>query len=209
MAGPTDDAFDAEFVVGLHELTMPELRHRRGVADEVETGRSFLRRLVQGRLDIVLAERHRRDAGEVAGDTADLVDRLPAILGDHVHAPGLGRLPSLMAPGDIDPALQRRLDSILATHTLANLPDVNDAELAGILEGLTLFERDISHQRRYLHDVLDRLQEEMVRRYRDHEASVDDLLRAARDDRSGVPAAADHPTPGAPAGPGPAPSAGS
>lgn len=179
MAADLDDPFDPAFGADLTEVPMAELRRRRSVADEVETGRSYLRRLVQGRLDIVLAERHRRDAGEAAGDTSDLVAHLPSILGDHVHAPGLGRLPSLMTPGEIDPKLQGRLDAIVPSHTLANLPEVPDAELSALLDGLTDFERHVSQERRVLHEVLDALQHEMVRRYRDKEASVDDLLNPA------------------------------
>ncbi len=170
------DPFDASFVDGLKGAPMEELRRRRVVAEQVETGRSYLRRMVQGRLDIVLAEQQRRLAGETAGDTADLVDRLPSILGEHVHAPGFGRLPSMMAPGEIDPTLQSRLDGIVPAATLANLPVLDDAALAVIIDGLGDFERTISHERKTLHEVLDRLQEEIVRRYVDGEATVDQLL---------------------------------
>jgi hypothetical protein len=38
------------------------------------------------------------------------------------------------------------------------------------------FEREVSKTRRSMHVVLDRLKEEIVRRYRTGEANVDDLL---------------------------------
>ena len=171
-----DDPLLPSFAGDVSSLPMPELRRRRGVANEVETGYSYLRRLAQGRLDIVAAELQRRANGDAPGDVADLVGRLPSILADRVHAPGLGRLPPLMAPGELDSQFEARLDAIVASSRLASLPDVDDAELAEVFEGLTGFEREVSRTRRALHEVLDRIQEEIVRRYRDGEASVDDFL---------------------------------
>jgi hypothetical protein len=171
-----DEILEPSYVTDLTTLPFEELRSRRELANEVETGMSYLRRLLQGRLDIVNAESSRRASGEVAGDLHDLVDRLPAILGDHVHAPGFGRLPTLLAPGDIEAGLQTRLDAIVSPARLADLPDAPDDELASIARALGDFEREVSGTRKAVQVVEDRIKEEIVRRYRSGEATVDALL---------------------------------
>lgn len=166
---------DPGYLEGLEGWTLQEVRSRRDTATEIETGLSYLRRIVQGRLDIVVAEQGHREHGERA-DVSELVDELPSILSDNVHAPGLGRLPALLAPGEIDSTLEHRLEEILPASRLANLPDLSDEELRGAANGLADFERSVSTQRRAVLDVLDRLQDEIVRRYRTGEATVDSLL---------------------------------
>lgn len=166
---------DPGYLEGLEGWTLQEVRSRRDEATETETGLSYVRRILQGRLDIVVAEQRHREHGERA-DVSDLVDELPSILSDNVHAPGLGRLPTLIAPGEIDRDLERRLEAILPAAHLANLPDLSDDELRKAATDLTEFERSVSTQRRAVFDVLDRLQDEIVRRYRTGEATVDSLL---------------------------------
>lgn len=169
------DVTDPGYLEGLEGWTLQEVRARRGEATEAETALSYLRRIVQGRLDIVAAERTHRSNGERA-ELSALVEELPAILSGNVHAPGLGRLPTLMAPGEIDPGLERQLEDIMPAARLGTLADLTEDELERSADGLTDFERSISSQRRAVLDVLDRLQEEIVRRYRTGEATVDSLL---------------------------------
>lgn len=164
-----------EYLDGLEGWSLDEVRARREEATETETGLSYLRRIVQGRLDIVAAEERHRRAGE-SGDVSGLVQELPEILSDNVHAPGLGRLPALMAPGELDSELERSLEDILPASRLGDLAQFSADELAVYGEKLTAFERSISKQRRAVFDVLDRLQDEIVRRYRTGEATVDSLL---------------------------------
>jgi hypothetical protein len=166
---------DPGYLDGLEGWTLDEVRSRRNEATEIETGLSYLRRIVQGRLDIVLAAQAQRDhVGH--GDVSDLVEDLPAILGGNVHAPGLGRLPARLGPGEIDDALERRLEEILPAARLSAVSDLAVAELREAAGQLTEFERSVSTQRRAVLDVLDRLQDEIVRRYRTGEATVDSLL---------------------------------
>lgn len=169
------DVTDPAYLDGLEGWALQEVRARRAEATEAETGLSYLRRIVQGRLDIVAAEQNHRSHGE-RGELAALVEELPAILSGNVHAPGLGRLPILMAPGEMDPELDRRLEQILPASRLGQLSELGDDELRRSAEELTAFERSISAQRRAVFDVLDRLQDEIIRRYRTGEATVDSLL---------------------------------
>lgn len=163
------------YLQGLESWPLDELRSRRDEATVVETGLSYLRRIIQGRLDILLAEQRRRESGEQESLT-ELVDQLPSILSEHVHAPGLGRLPALMGPGELDEGLQARLEEAMPEGRLAGVTDVDEAELSSAGDRLVELEREVSGLRRSVFDVLDRLQEEIVRRYRTGEATVDSLL---------------------------------
>ncbi len=171
-----EDVLTPDYLDGLEAWSLDGVRARRDEATEVETALSYVRRMVQGRLDIVLAEQESRRVGESAGDVAELVARLPTILGDHVLAPGFGRLPTLIAPGDIDPPLVSALEDALPAARMSTLAELDDADLEVASHKLERLERSISSQRRAVFEVLDRLQNEIVRRYRSGEASVDSLL---------------------------------
>jgi hypothetical protein len=171
-----DELLAPEYLAALDDLPIEDVRFRRAECTEVETVLSYMRRLVQGRLDIVLAEQRRRDEGGAPETVADLVNRLPSILGDRVHAPGMGRLSPLIVPGDLDADQVARVEEALPTRRMSQLHEATDAELAGMKDALVRLERDVSGQRRALHEVLDHLQEEVVRRYKTGEANVDSLL---------------------------------
>src|SRR4051812_27745014 len=149
----------------------------RAECQEIETGLSYLRRLVQGRLDIVGAEQQRRREGADPGDLSELISQLPEILADRTRAPGFGRLPQILAPGEIDPELQGRLDSVVGHHDLETLPTLSDDALAHVQDELEGLEREVSDRRRLVFDRIDALQAEVTRRYRTGEASVESLLQ--------------------------------
>ncbi|MDE3207000.1 MAG: aerial mycelium formation protein [Acidobacteriota bacterium] len=163
------------FLEGLEVWPIEQVRVHRETATALETALSFLRRMTQGRLDIVLAERHQRATGQPA-DLHDLVERLPSILSGNVHAPGAGRLSAVFAPGEAESGLEEDLEEILPSGRIGSLPDLSDEELDEVAGRLTEFERTVSARRRAVLDVLDRLQDEIVRRYRTGEATVDTLL---------------------------------
>jgi hypothetical protein len=174
-----DALLDPAFLDGLESIPLDEVRARRAQCSEVEAWLSYFRRLVQGRLDIVLAEAHRRaDGGEVP-DSATLVDRLQEILSDHVRAPGNGRIPSLMmakVPAQADLEHVERLDAIVDANGLVTLSELDEEQLRTMVDALDTLEREASATRRQLHEVMDRLQQELVRRYKSGEATVDGLL---------------------------------
>src|SRR5215217_1338650 len=80
-----DRVLDPRFTDGVERLDLAELRARREEAEAEEADVSYLRRLLQGRLDILRAELERRSAGGDQ-DVAGLLAGLPAILTD--DAPG-------------------------------------------------------------------------------------------------------------------------
>jgi hypothetical protein len=158
-------------------LDLAQVRSRREEGNNVEMELSYLRRMIQGRLDIVIDERDRRIQGKGGSDVASLVERLPGILADRVHAPGLGRLPTFMAPAELGPEATARLDAIAPADRMVEIPGLPDRELNSLVEALGALEADVSAQRRKLHDVLLVMQEELIRRYRSGEANVDSLLK--------------------------------
>jgi hypothetical protein len=172
---PLADPLAPGFARDLSSLALPELRRRRAIADGEETGYSYLRRLVQGRLDIVVDERAHRSGATPSSGEGDLVGRLPTILGGGIHAPGRGRLPQHLDPGEIDPGLERRLDEIVTISELSDPPAIGDRRLSEIVDALAQFEREISATRRSLQEVCDAISAEVVRRYQSGEVSTDSL----------------------------------
>jgi hypothetical protein len=167
-----------DYLGDLTALEMKELRSRRATCQDVETGLSYLRRMVQGRLDVAEAERARRADRTPSGDDdlEDLIARLPELLAHSTRSPGNGRLPSAMGTGDIDEDLADELDQIATTGRLSEPDQLSDDELAAVVTALEAFERQVSDLRRALFDRIDAIEAELTRRYRTGEASVDSLL---------------------------------
>src|SRR6266511_4767593 len=76
-----DRVLDPGFIAESGSLELSELRARRDEAEAEEADISYLRRLLQGRLDILRAELVRRSQGGDR-DVASLLAGLPAILSD-------------------------------------------------------------------------------------------------------------------------------
>lgn len=171
-----DRVLAPDYVDGLEGLSVAEIRRRKGQCDEMEVALSYLRRLVQGRLDIVHAELQRRADGH-AGDLSGIVDQLTEILsGDSVPADG-GRFPYRLAPEVNLRTLTADLDRIIDVDKVGALPDMEDEQVRALAGELAELERSVSDRRRSVHERLDALQAELVRRYRSGEATVDALLR--------------------------------
>ena len=170
------EVLDPGYVSDLGDQGLDEVRARRDEAQRVENGVSYLRRLAQGHLDIVNHERTRRRAGGEAGDLSALIGQLPDILSEHSRGPGLGRPPQDLDPAVVPAELQERLDAIVDGADLADLPTLDDGALDTLADRLAGFEAEVSGRRQALHACIDTLQEEIKRRYREGEATVDSLL---------------------------------
>ena len=166
---------DPAFIEGLRDLPMEEVRAKRVECSEVEVGLSMLRRVVQGRLDIVGSDLQRRAGGEPA-DLSALVDQLPQILSDHAGPRGVGRLPTLFVPSDQDD-LTAEVDAVADPRRLSSLPEMEESEVRALADALGELERRTSDQRQLLFERIAILQEEIVRRYKAGEANVDSLLK--------------------------------
>ena len=173
-----EQLLDPGFVDGIANLEMSELRGRRDQCQHASDTLSYLRRLVQGRLDLVHDELERRHSGGERRDLSEIVEELKRgeILGEGTRTDGFGRLPQSFSPADADGWIAAELDAALPADLLASLPDIPESDLADVAEKLERIERRVSDQRAELHTRTDAFQEEIVRRYKTGEASVESLL---------------------------------
>jgi hypothetical protein len=170
---------DPGFLAALATRSLESVRAMRGECHDVEHALSYVRRLAQGRLDIVAAELERRAAGGDPADLSALVGRLPEILADH-YEPGpsaAARPPQDVSAPDAADAYVLLLDAIVSLDGITSLSSCSDTELVELRDRLATFETELSGYRRHVHDVIDVLQADITRRYRTGEASVDTLLQ--------------------------------
>ena len=158
-----DQVQSPEFTSGLDELSLEEIRTRRRVCADLDIELSYYRRLLQGRLDLLAFERRRR-AGE---EQRSLLEALPEVLAS--WASGEAGLPErrvAVEVPDLPPQGRRAVDRALADDFLARLPEMEDAELEQVQQRLAEVEAEVSRQRRAVFEASDRIQAELVRRYR-------------------------------------------
>lgn len=171
---------DPEVLTGLTTRPIDQLRRIRVECSQVEGDISLVRRVSQGRLDIVGHETRRRAGDESAqGDVTGLLFDLPEILSDAPAAgagvPG-GRPVDVGEPGNVAAALVQQLDAMASPADLAGVDQMTDQQLRELFERIRAFEVELSSIRRQLHERIDAIQAEIGRRYRDGEASVDSIL---------------------------------
>jgi hypothetical protein len=160
-----------DYLDGLEDRSAPDIRAMRDECREEEAQLSYIRRVLQGQLDIALVEASRRGRD---GDAGSLVEDLASILSD-------GPSPDRREPRSVslyepdDPG--RRLgDAERFAGRIGNVLDMADEDLTALVEDLRETERRVSDQRGVVLERLDGLQDELVRRYRDGAASIDDLV---------------------------------
>jgi len=170
-----DQVLDPEFISGIDEIPLDELRARRGICDELDAEFSYYRRLLHGRMDLLSFELRRRNGEE----TRSLIEALPDILSDGSDERSSHFLVPKSLPVELPESTvggRRPIDRVLADDFLTHLPDIDDDELEAIQVMLTDAERRISNQRRAVYETLETLTAEVARRYRDGLASVNELL---------------------------------
>lgn len=152
-----------------------DIRAMRDEVRAVEDRVSYLRRIIQGRADIVAADLRRRSEGGSPIDLDTLIEQLPDILSDRGSAGGPGRLPSgLMAPDDTGLTLE--IDRVAGPDELGHLADLSDDAVAELARNIGELERRTSAARRGLFGRIDALNGELARRYGSGEADVAALL---------------------------------
>lgn len=174
-----DRLLDPGRLADLAASPLDEVRELRTACVDAETGLSYLRRLVQGAIDIVNRELARRAGGGEPLSVGSLVDELPEILGDGPRGTGVGRLPRTLAPTELDDVLSAEYEALVHGASLSEVADLHAGELADLLDRLTDLERRISELRSAYFERIDALGAEIARRYQTGEASVDAVLRDA------------------------------
>ncbi len=165
-----DILLDPDFLTDLETVDVATLRDRRTMADEVETELSFYRRLLHGRLDLLAFELNRRRGDE----TRSLIDALPEILGAGERAGGQhARVPQLLAP-DLPEERRRHIDRVLDDDFLTRLAEIDESELHAVQEVLADTEHEISTSRKAVQQVFDRIQAEIMRRYKEGRVDPDE-----------------------------------
>ena len=167
-----DHVLAPDFLDGLAELPLSELRAKRHEAEQEEADLSYLRRMLHGRISIVQAELRHRDP---ESDSGSVVDELSSILGDEQRSTrGLGRHLTV-EPSRVDEH-RRSEEQIIADAVISDVSARSEDELRDALVRLAAHEAEVSEVRRSVQNVMDALSAELTSRYRDGSASVDELL---------------------------------
>lgn len=166
-----DHVLAPDFLDGIGTAELSVLRAKRREAEQEEVDLSYVRRMLQGRIDIIRSELESRGGSE----QVDVVERLIRALGGEQRSTrGLGRHLSLEPTRVAE--TRRAVEQVIADARLSDVTARTESELQEGLARLMDFERQVSDVRRRVQDVLGVLGEELSRRYRDGSASVDALL---------------------------------
>ncbi|MFI7586610.1 aerial mycelium formation protein [Spongisporangium articulatum] len=164
-----DRVLAPDFLAGLADLELADIRARRMEADQEEVDLSYARRLLQGRIDILKAEQENRRTGRPTpppgsrGDEA-IVEALTRILaddrrGDHGLGKHMTATPSRVGEH------RREAERAVADVGGSDVSGMDDLQLTDAVEGLTAIERTVSRSRRQVQNVVDTLTAEIARRY--------------------------------------------
>jgi hypothetical protein len=194
-----------DFVEGLTDAPFEELRVKRADCRRVEDLVSYLRRVIQGQVDLVVAEMEMRLVGGGSDHRHRLVEDLPSILtgrastggvreADHSAEAGARQTASLLAVPVVSEFFDEQaglspdeIAAVIAPEMAATtfkggmLPGANldmfaDSELTELVERLRRQEALLSAERRILHERIDVLQAIVVERYKSGAAQADTLL---------------------------------
>ena len=168
-----DRVLAEDFLADLTTAELSEVRAMRAEAEQEEVDLSYIRRMVQGRIDVVRAELNRREG---SGGNGSLIDGLAAILADEPRGParGLGRH-SALEPSRTD-SHRRYVEALVANVDLSDVSARSSDELAHAMRTLSEEEQKLSAKRRAVQQVMDACSAEITRRYRDGEADISTLL---------------------------------
>ncbi|KPC73266.1 aerial mycelium formation protein [Streptomyces sp. NRRL WC-3753] len=174
-ANPPADPPERDLTV----LSLPELRTLRRDAQREEADLSYVRRLLQGRIDILRAELAGRGPASssvvTTATTGSVVERLSEILADApARQRSSARHVTLATPRSEE--CRRLAAEMMGEVELSDLTARTDVELTAGMGRLVRYEQQVSRSRQRLQRTADGCSAEIARRYREGEAQVDDLL---------------------------------
>jgi anti-sigma-K factor RsiG len=164
-----DRVRDPAYLEGLADLALDDVRARRDECLAEREYLSLLRRLVQGRAEILKAELDTRGGGDPGGAQGPLVDRLGAILaGDETRTAGSrGEALKIGVPEEEMLLARRRVERLVADAGLSDPAALDDQQLDAAVERLLGEEQTVSQARSAVIVILDTLQDELKRRYKE------------------------------------------
>ena len=156
---------DPAFLEALHNLPLDQLRDRRDDCLAEREYLSLLRRLLQGRAEILKAEIEGRAAGE---DRTALVEHLTTILSDDEHPlTSRGEAVRVGVPEEEMLLARRRVERLASDAGISDPTTLDDAALSEAIAALATEEHAVSDARMQVIGILDTLQDELKRRYKD------------------------------------------
>ncbi len=154
---------EPSYLEGIDSKSLEDVRARRDECMAEREYLSLLRRLVQGRAEILKAEL----AARGSDDHRPLVDRLSEILASDEPATSRGEAMHVSLPEEEMLLARRRIERLVADAGISDPTELDDAKLEEAIELLAGEEREVSAQRTDVLRVLDALQDELKRRYKE------------------------------------------
>jgi len=164
---------DESYISNLSACTTDEVRRRKAEASAEEAALSYARRILQGKIDLLMAELASRRGG-ASHELSDTVSDIAQALEPKRRREFRGRFPAFVEPPDSE--VVRHVEQIAADPVFTFLEQTSEDELAWIAGRLKDEERRISDLRSRVHAQIDALEAELVRRYASGEASVEEVL---------------------------------
>ena len=155
---------DQAFVDEIGTLSLDDLRGRRDECLAEREYLSLLRRLVQGRAEILRAELDARGSGTITAPWST-GSRRPC--GRRAADPLAGEAVKIGVPEEEMLLARRRIERLVTDAGISDPTVLDDANLASAVELLAAEEREVSGARSDVIRVLDTLQDELKRRYRE------------------------------------------
>jgi hypothetical protein len=154
---------DPSYLDGIEDQSLEDVRARRDECMAEREYLSLLRRLVQGRAEILKAEL----ASRGSDDARPLVDRLSEILASDQPVTSRGEAMKVSLPEEEMLLARRRIERLVADAGISDPSELDDDSLKEAVEVLAGEEREVSDQRGDVHRVLDAVQDELKRRYKE------------------------------------------
>lgn len=164
-----DRILDESYLDDLAEVPVAEVRRRREEADREEAWLSYVRRMLHGRLDILQGQGVITEEGEL--DLQALIQSLSGQMGPGQHHAAIDVLES---PG----GGRRAVERLIARSGLDDPAQLTEEQREQRLSELREMERDVSGARTRVHEVQDRLAQELARRYKAGDADAEGALKA-------------------------------
>jgi hypothetical protein len=154
---------DPAYLDGIEHRSLDDVRTLRDECMAEREYLSLLRRLVQGRAEILKAEL----ASRGSDDARPLVDRLSEILASDQPVTSRGEAMKVSLPEEEMLLARRRIERLVADAGISDPSELDDRQLTDAVDVLAGEEREVSAQRGDVHRVLDALQDELKRRYKE------------------------------------------